>query len=163
MAPVQGGQESRLAVSLAAYVRPPENQNADTLNLAQRGERMLSDLRRLVRADPTFGGRAVTHIAQSRLMPGASNDGSFDDVGAYVVQPVQVVVYWTDPDDIDTAIEAIVRACKGIRKSAGYKHSVKYVSRRMTDPDELPSDQVPAVWVVRDPGPSEGLVFQDTQ
>jgi len=161
MAPVQGAQESRLAVHLTAYVRPPENQNADALNLAQRGERILSDLRRLVRADPTFGGRAVTKISQSRIMPGASNDGSFDDVGAYVVQPILVIVYWTDPDDIDTAFEAIVRACKGIRKSAGYKHTVKYVSRQLTDPDELPSEQVPAVWVVRDPGQNENPVFLD--
>jgi len=159
--PPQGAQQSRLTVQLIGYVRPRENQNADTVNLAKLGEAMLSDLRRLARADSTFGGRATTHIAESRLLPGASNDGSWDDVGAYVVQPVQLVIYWVDPDWINVAIEAVVKACKGIKQSAGYKHTVKYVSRRMTDPDELPSTQVPAIWVVRELGPSEDLVYID--
>jgi hypothetical protein len=164
----QGAQESKLNLTLAGYVRPRENQNADTLNLAQMGERMLSDLRRLVRSDPTFGGRATTRIAESKIKGGGSNDGSFDDIGAFVTQPIQLIVYWTDPDDIDTAIEAVVRACKSIKKgvtpagaSRPYHFSVKYVSRRMTDPDELPSVQVPAVWVVRDLGSTEDVVFAE--
>src|SRR5262245_52140 len=157
----QGAQKSELTLHLAAYMRPPENVNADALRLPQRGEQLLADLRKLVRSDPTFGGRATTHIAESRLLSGASNDGSFDDVGVYVVQPIRLVVYWTDPDHLDIAIEAVVKACKGIKRSAGYKHSVKYVSRNLTDPDELQTDQIPAVWVVRDLGATEELTYID--
>ena len=161
MTPPPGSQDSRLILHIAGYVRPRENQNADTLDLAKMGEGMLSDIRRLVRSDPTFGGRETTHIAQSRLLSGALSDGSFDDVGAYVVQPVRLVIFWTDPEWVNVAIEAVVRACKGIKKSAGYNNSVKYVSRHMTDPDELPSAQVPAIFVVRELGPSEDLTYID--
>jgi hypothetical protein len=157
----QGAQQSLLTLHLAAFVRPRENQNADTLDLAERGERMLADLRKLQRSDPTFGGRAVTHIAESRILPGSQNDGSFDDVGVFVVQPILLVVFWADPSWINTAIEAVVRACKGIKKSAGYNHTVKYVSRRGTDPEEMPSEQLPAVWVLRPLGPSEDVTFID--
>ncbi len=104
-----GAQDSRLVLHISGFVRPRENQNADTVNMAELGEKLLSDIRRLVRSDPTFGGRAVTHIAQSRLISGASNDGSWDSVGAFVVQPVRLVIFWTDPEWIDVAIEAVVR------------------------------------------------------
>lgn len=159
----QGAQQSRLTLTLAGYVRPRENENADTVKMASLGEAMLSDLRRLVRIDPTFGGRATTHIAQSILLPGAENDGSFDDVGAYVRQPVRLTVYWADPDWIDVAIEAVVKACKGIKVSAGlgYHNTVRYVTRHMTDPDELPTAQVPAVFVLRELGATEDLVYID--
>jgi len=161
MPPVQGAQASRLTLHIAGYVRPPELQNADRVNLAKLGEGMLSDIRRLLRADPNFGTRALTRIAQSRLIGGASNDGGWDDVGAYVVQPVELIVYWTNPDDLNTAIEAVVKACKSIKRSGGYRNTVKYVSRRMTDPDDLPTAQIPAVWVLRPLGGSEELTYLD--
>lgn len=162
MPPVQGAQASRLTLHVAGYVRPPEMQNSDTVKLAKLGEGMLADIRRLLRADPNFGTRALTRIAQSRLMGGATNDGGWDDAGAFVVQPVELVIYWTNPDDIDTAIEAVVKACKSIKRSGGYRNTVKYVSRRMTDPDDLPSTQIPAVWVLRPPlGGSEELTYLD--
>jgi len=161
MPPVQGAQASRLTLHIAGYVRPPEMQNADRVNLARLGEGMLSDIRRLVRADATFGTRALTRIAQSWLLGGASNDGGWDDAGAYVVQPVELLVYWTNPDDLNTAIEAVVKACKSIKRSGGYRNTVKYVSRRMTDPDDLPTTQIPAVWVLRPLGGSEGLTYLD--
>lgn len=161
MPPVQGAQSSKLVLHIAGFVRPAEQQNADTVNLAKLGEAMLSDIRRLVRSDPTFGTRALTRIAQSRLLGGAANDGGWDDTGAYVIQPVELTVFWTNPDDLNTAIEAVVKACKGIKRSGGYKNSVKYVSRRMTDPDDLPSTQVPAIWVLRPLGGSEELTYLD--
>lgn len=161
MPPTQGGQSSKLTLHVAGYVRPRENQDADKLRLAQLGRRMLADIRQLVRSDFTFGGRSTTHIAQSWLLSGASNDGSWDDIGVYVVQPILLLIYWTNPDDVDVAIEAVVKACKGIKRSASYRYTVRYVSRRMTDPDELPSDQVPAIWVVEPPGGSEDLAYLD--
>lgn len=161
MPPVQGAQASRLTLHIAGYVRPPEMQNADRLDLAKLGEGMLSDIRRLLRADPNFGTRAMTRIAQSRLLGGASNDGGWDDAGAYVVQPVELIVYWTDPNDLNTAIEAVVKACKSIKRSGGYRNTVKYVSRRQTDPDDLDSTKVPAVWVLRPLGGSEELTYLD--
>ena len=161
MPPVQGAQQSKLTLHIAGYVRPRENQNADELELAKLGRRLLADIRQLVRSDFTFGGRTLTRIAQSWLLPGASNDGSWDDVGAFVVQPVMLLIYWTNPDDVETAIEAVVKACKSIKRSGGYRNTVKYVSRRMTDPDELPSEQVPALWVVEPLGGSEELTYID--
>lgn len=161
MPPVQGAQASRLTLHIAGYVRPPEMQNADRLDLAKLGEGMLSDIRRLLRADPNFGTRAMTRIAQSRLLGGASNDGGWDDAGAFVVQPVELIVYWTDPNDLNTAIEAVVKACKSIKRSGGYRNTVKYVSRRQTDPDDLDSTKVPAVWVLRPLGGSEELTYLD--
>lgn len=161
MPPVQGAQASRLTLHIAGYVRPREQQNADTVNLAKLGEDLLADIRRLLRADKNFGVRALTRIAESRLLGGASNDGGWDDVGAYVVQPIELIVYWTDPNDLNTAIEAVVKACKSIKRSGGYKNTVRYVSRRMTDPDEMDSAQVPAIWVVRPPGGSEELAYLD--
>lgn len=161
MPPVQGSQASRLTIHVAGYVRPPEMQNADTVNLAKLGEVLLSDIRRLIRSNPQFGTRALTRIAESRLMGGASNDGGWDDVGAFVVQPVELLVYWTDPDDLNTAIEAVVKACKSIKRSGGYKNTVKYVSRRMTDPDDMASTDLPAIWVLRPMGGSEELTYLD--
>ena len=160
--PLGGAQQSNLTLHINGYVRPRETQDADKLDLAKLGERMLADIRALVRSQsPNWGIRAQTRIAESRLLGGASNDGSWDDVGAFVVQPVRLIVFWTTPDDVNTAIEAVLKACKGIKRSAGYRHTVKYVSRRMTDPDELPSDQIPAIWVVRPPGESEDLPYID--
>lgn len=161
MPPVQGAQQSRLGLTLAGYVRPRENQNADETDIAGLGEAMLADLRKLVRSDPTFGGRATTHIAESRLLSGATNDGSFDDIGAYVTQPIQLVIFWTDPSWLNVAIKAVVKACKGIKQSAGYNNTVRYVTRHMTDPDELQSPQVPAVFVLREIGGTEDLVYID--
>ena len=161
MPPVQGAQSSRLTLHIAGFVRPPEHQNADRISLARLGEALLSDIRRLARADSTWGGRTTTRIAESRLLSGASNDGGFDDTGAYVVQPIELIVFWTNPDDLNTAIEAVVKACKGIKRSAGYKNTVKYVSRHQTDPDDLPSTQVPAIWVLRPLGGSEELTYLD--
>ena len=156
-----GAQQSRLTLHLSGYVRPRENQNADSADLASLGEGLLSDIRKLQRADPTFGGRKATHIAESSLLGDGSNDGSWDDTGAFVVQPIRLVIFWTDPDWIDIAIKAVEKACKGIRLASGYRNTVKYVSRRMTDPDDLASKDIPAIWVVRPLGGSEELTYID--
>ncbi|SRR6266581_1154501 len=63
---------------------------------------------------------------------------------------------------VETAIQDLVKAFKGLTRAKGYRFTTKLVSRHLRDLDDLDASDVPAIFIIRPRGDSEQLTYIDS-